>query len=118
ERESLDMVQNDDRPLIDAQAAEAALQLVAIGHLRELITAGRVVEWQLADLGRSLSPLPARLAMAGPHEDSVKPGLEPIGVAKRREGSPSRHESVLGDVGGSIRIDDDTLSTDETPTRA
>ena len=116
ERKPLDMVQDDDRPLIDAQAAEASLQLIAIGHLRELVKAGRVVEWQLADLRRPLAPLATGLTMAGPDKDAVKPGLESIGLPKCGEISPSGDECVLSDVGGTVRVADDQLGNAVQPT--
>ena len=102
-------MKDDDRPRFGREAAEAALELVAVvGH------GLAVVDRRGVDRGEfdveAMAPEPARLIDAGADEQSVEPGVEAIRIAQRREVTPGAHERFLDGVLGLIRIAEDESS--------
>ena len=81
------MVKDDERPRLGFETAEAALELVAVGHLRRGVVDGRGID-RIQDHVEPLAPEPPRLVDASVDEQSVEPGLEAVGAAKRGQVTP------------------------------
>ena len=97
-------MQDDDRPLFGREAAEAALELVAI-HDRRRRVGGRGLDRQAADVDIEAMTLgPADLVGAGVDEQSVEPGVEPGRVAQRGQITPGADQGVLDGVHRPVRI--------------
>ena len=102
------VVQDEDRPLVDREPAEGALQLVAIGDGGAPIRAS--MARRPAAPGRSpTSAAPAGLVVAGVDEDPVDPGLEALGLPQVRQPPPGEDEGVLQRVLGEPRVAQDPV---------
>ena len=100
--------ENEDRSLSRRQATKSPLQLVAIGELVCAIELGRFA-WQDGDLG----PPPSTVApdiSAGTDYEPVEPGVEPLGVAQRRQIAPSSHQRILCRILRKIGVAQDEAS--------
>ena len=111
-------MEHDQRPLLGCEAAEGGFQLVAVGECGR-----RVVQAHLgrSDLGHdpSLLLMTCRFAIAGAHQETTEPGVEPVGVTERGELAPGGHERLLGRVLGELRVpQDETRDGIESTDRA
>jgi hypothetical protein len=74
------VVKDDDGPRLRLEPAEAAFELVTVGH-----DGGFVVEDRVIDRGQvhveAVTPQAARLIDAGAVEQAVEPGVEAVGTA-------------------------------------
>jgi len=102
-------MQDDERPRLRLEAAEAAVELVAVGHRRHGIVGSRNVDRYELDI-QSVTPEPARLIDARADKQSVEPRFEAVVAAKRGEVSPGPNERLLDGVLGLIRIPQDQSS--------
>ena len=102
-------MQDEDRPLVDRQAPEGALQLVAVGDDGRFVRGGRPVNGQDSDVGRPLTS-PLRFVVAGMDEDPVEPGLEAVRFTQVRKPAPGEDQGVLQRVLGETRVAQDPMS--------
>ena len=88
------VMQDNDRPLLGLEPAEAAFELVAVGDPRHGIRAG----WRVGQVGdvdiQSTSFEASDLVDAGARHQAVQPGIEPVGVAQRGQITPGVDEGV------------------------
>ena len=107
-----------DRSLIDIEASEAALELIAIGQVE--VHAGRVRRFrhrERIDLDFETPPPAsfASFAIARIDEQAVKPRLEAIGIPQAVEAPPGRDKRVLRSVLGSRVVAEDQPGDDVEP---
>ena len=76
------VVKDDESPRLRLQAAEAAFELVAVGHDGALVVEGRVIDRGQVDI-EAVTPQAARLVDAGPVEQAMKPRVEARGTSQR-----------------------------------
>ena len=99
-------MQDDERPRLRLEAAEAAFELVAVvGDGRAVIARGRVDGSQF-DID-PMPPEPARLIDTGAVEQPVEPGVEAIGTAQCGQVTPGSDERLLDGVLGLVGIAQD-----------
>jgi len=91
------MVEDHDGALLDRQAPEPALELVAIDHRGVAVGGTRLVRGPILQVGQP-ARYPSRLGVAGADDEAVRPGLEATRVAEPREIAPDREERLLGRV--------------------
>ena len=114
ERQAVEVLEDEDRPLVGRQPAEAALQLVAVGDPPErvrLVPADRVgvgVVGEQPD-DRPAAPLAAGLRDAGPDDDPVRPGVETVRVAQPRQLVPDRDQRLLQRILGEVVVAQDPV---------
>ena len=103
------MVEDEDRPLVDWQAAERGIEnprivvgaAVRRGATRQRDHLGR---WDLPDAATAAG---TERHSRRVHRDALEPGLELVGVAESRQLSPSRDERLLGGVAGVGLVTED-----------
>jgi hypothetical protein len=100
------VMEDDYRPMVDRQAAEAALEFVAIDDGPEGVIRRPLVERQKPEIGCPDPVFPA-LGVAGAHEEPVRPGLEAGRVAQSREVLPGGEQRLLRRVLGEIEVAQD-----------
>ena len=103
------VVQNEDGPLIERDAAKRPFQLVAVRQGAARIRARRVSDVENPDVCREL-PAPTGFVVAGVDEDSMDPRLEVLRLPQVRDPAPGEHESVLQRVLGQTRVAQDPVS--------
>ena len=97
-------MQDDDRPLLGFETAEAALELVAVGDRRRGVgDGGWVREVGDVDVEATAADAPD-LIDAGVHQQATQPGVESVRVAQRGQITPGTDEGVLDGVRRPIRI--------------
>ena len=89
------------RPLLGIEAAEAALERIAVGHGDRRVDDRRVVEIGELDLDRGPAR-PAELVHAGIDQQPPEPRVESIGVAEPREITPGAGQRLLDGVLGPL----------------
>lgn len=104
------VVQDEDRPLVDRDAPEGALQLVAVGDSRTLVRGRRPGRRQDPDARRPMTRA-LRLVVAGVDQDPMDPGLETVRIAKVRETAPGQDEGVLQSVLRQAGVAQDPYAT-------
>ena len=102
------VAQDEDRPVIDRDAAEAALQLVPIDDGRHVVGGCRLVERSEADI-REPSTMPTALRVARLHEQSVGPRLEAGRITQAGKVAPELDEGLLGRILGELGVVQDPL---------
>jgi succinyl-CoA synthetase beta subunit len=99
-------VKDDERPPFRLEAAESALELVAVDH-----DGVRVVLVGMVDRGQlhveAMSPQAAHLVDAGSIEQAGQPGVEAPDIAKRRKIPPRTDERLLDGVLGLVGVTED-----------
>jgi hypothetical protein len=93
QRQAVEVLEDEDRPLVGRQPAETTFQLVAIGDAPEgirFVPADRVGVCLVGEQADDLpaAPLATRVRNAGPDDDPVRPGVEASG--SRNLGSSSQ----------------------------
>ena len=101
-------MQDEDRPLLDGDAPERALQLIAGGHRRSLVGHRRSIDRQHPDVRRPVTRT-LNLVVAGVDEDAVYPGLEAVGIPQMWQPAPGEDEGVLQRVLGESRVAEDPV---------
>ena len=109
------MVHHEDGPLLDGQAPEAALQLVAVGQVawpRRRVPPGR---------GAAGGPRPSAGArrrdfvVAGVDQQALEPGVEAVGVAQAADVAPGADEALLDRVLAAVGVAQDPMRQREEP---
>jgi succinyl-CoA synthetase beta subunit len=99
-------MKDDERPPFRLEAAESALELVAVDH-----DGVRVVLVGMVDRGQlhveAVSPQAAHLVDAGSIEQAGQPGIEAPDIAKRRKIPPRTDERLLDGVLGLVGVTED-----------
>ena len=109
---------HEHRPLIDVEASEATLELIAVGEVdcETLVWARRGFRHRERidlDLQRSPAVAATRFAIARVDQQSVEPRLEAIGIAQAGETLPGRYQGFLGRVLSPSFVTKDQPSDDE-----
>jgi hypothetical protein len=107
-------MQHDDRPLLDGQASERPVELVAVVDGHDVVPVCRSVDRQDADVP---GPLPATpgLGVAGVDEEAANPRFEAIRVAQPRKLSPGGDEAALQGILGEMHVAQDPRRDREHP---
>ena len=110
------MLENEDGPLVRLELPEPTLHLVAVGDRGEPVgrTRGVGIVRQEPD-DRAAPSLPTGLGDAGPHDQSIAPGVEPLGIAQPGQLVPDRDEGLLEGVLGKVMIAKDPKRDREEP---
>jgi predicted DNA-binding protein len=108
-------VEDEYRPVLRAQPAEAPLQLVALGDDGRLVGGERWRERREFDLDGSPAPAAGDVE-TGIHRQPVDPRVESIRIAQPRQVSPGSDERVLDGVPGEILVAKDQASDRLEPT--
>jgi len=111
-----EVVEDDDRPLVAAQLVEGATELVSLDDLGEVVASGGQFVGQIDDLDPS-SAVPASLGPTSPDDESVRPGVEALRVAEAGQVLPDRHQGLLDDVLGGMRVAEDPAGDQEEAAR-
>ena len=77
------MDQDDDRPVLDAESPEGEVELVPGGDSRCLVGDTVPDAWKQPKVA-AVTSFATRFGIAGIHEESMGPGLEPIGIPEAR----------------------------------
>ena len=85
---------DDHGAMIDGEATEPALELVAIDDRGEAVRTRLLVRRQKAQV-RCPAALLATLGVAGAHEESICPGLEAAGVPELGKVTPDGEQRLL-----------------------
>ena len=95
EAESEVVVEHEDRPLVGVEAAEAALELIAVGETEARVGFGT---FKRPDVDLDAPPPlgSTRFAIAGVDQQSVEPGVEAVGIAQAGDMRPGGDERLLG----------------------
>ena len=106
QRQPQEEVENDDRPMVGAEARERPLDLVAIDDERTEVTDRDVGRGCQFDLDHPTAPTPQD-AEAGTHGDTVDPGVERVRVAQPGQVPPGTDECLLDRVARELRVVED-----------
>src|SRR4051794_11113066 len=99
-------MKDDQCPRFGFEAAEAALELVAVRDGRCHVVRGEEVDRSQFHVD-AMAPQPARLIDAGAVEQAVEPGAEAVWIAQRWQPTPGPDEGLLDSVLCSIRVAQD-----------
>src|SRR5690242_4887658 len=97
---------DEESPSLGLQAAEAALELVAVGHDRRGVIAVGVVDRGQVHI-EAVAPQTARLIDAGPVEQAMQPCVKARWAAKGWQVTPGPDERLLDGVLGLIGVAED-----------
>ncbi len=92
--------------MLDRQLQEGTFDLVAVGETRHVVTGGRSFEVRDVDLERPPISTPD-LVPAGIDEESMKPGVELLGISKTPELPPGLEQRVLDRILRRIPVAED-----------
>ena len=108
QREAGVVVQNEHRPVGRRQARQAPKEGIADLELGDAVTdvGHGVVDRDLAHAGASRA---SGFLQAEPDEQAVRPGVEPVWVAKGRQLLPDGDQRALGSVLGAVVVANDPL---------
>ena len=100
------MSKDEDRAVFRAEPAERALELVPIGHADDASASiGCPMSITVVVIGSTT--LASDLIEAGPNDETPDPGVEPVGIPKRRQVPPGSDEAVLDGVLRQVGIPQD-----------
>ena len=102
------MSKDEQHALLDGQATEAALQLIPVGDVEELIVRRRKVGRKDAELGDEAA-IARRLGNAGADDEAVQPRVETVRIAERGQIAPGDHQCFLHSILGPIDVAEDPL---------
>jgi hypothetical protein len=99
-------VQDDDGSVVDRQSAEGPLQLVPVSD--RVIGVGRdgLVGCGYHRIGCPLR-LPLRFGIADPHQQSVRPAFEAVGITQATDVAPDAQQRLLYRVLRKVRVAQD-----------
>jgi hypothetical protein len=96
----------EDRSVLRRQPADHPVHVVPIRHVDGEVAFGRGLDDQLPHPWRT-SGGASRLCVAGPHEQAMKPRLEPIRVAQLGKIAPGDEECLLDGILRPLDVADD-----------
>ena len=103
------VVQDDDRAFPLAEAPEHPVDELAIAEIDGCVSHHRVMDRRELDLDRT-SASTADEIQARVCDESMQPGVEPVGIAKSRQVPPGADESVLDRVACELGVPEDEAS--------
>jgi len=106
QRHPQEVVQDDDRAPVRIEVLERLVQQLAVGDDGRHVGHSRTVDRCQLDLDRSAPPS-TRDIDAGMDDELAQPGVELVGVAKRRQVPPCADESILDRVSRELRVPED-----------
>ena len=106
QRQSQEVVQDDDRATTFVEMPEHPVDEVAIGECAGHVDHGRRMDGGELDFDGPSSPA-TRLVDTGIDGQSVEPGIEPIGIPKLREIPPGSNQPLLDRVACELRVAED-----------
>jgi hypothetical protein len=108
------VLEDEDCPLLGRQAAEAALELVAIGDRPVLVGCWRDVGVLRQQLDRrAAATLATGLGDTGSHNQPVAPSVESLRIAQPWQFVPDRDQRLLDGVLGEVVIAEDPVGNGE-----
>ena len=105
---ALEVVEHEQGALLRRQAAEAPLELVAVGDAQEVVGRGRDVHRQDAQV-RDAATLALRLGEARADDEAVEPGVEAVRIAEPGQVTPGDDQRFLQGILGPIDVAEDPL---------
>jgi hypothetical protein len=99
------MQDNDGTPL-RIESAERCVKEIAIGDNRRDVRGWRSIERRKLDLDRAPASTPDRID-AGAEDQSVEPGVEPIGITQARQVPPGSDVGILDRVSRELLVPED-----------
>jgi hypothetical protein len=99
QRHVLQVVQHDDRAVVRRDLAEPVLEQGSVRDDPEVVRGHRRIGWREAAVGQP-AWLPPSRPMALTHEDSCRPGLEPLRIAQAAHPSPHVQQCLLQGIFG------------------
>ena len=112
------VMHDEHRSLIDVEASEAALELIAIGQVDVQVARSRRFRHRERvdmDLDAPAPSAAACLAIARVDQQAMEPGLETVGIAQAGEAPPGGHECLLGRILGPPFVTKDQPGDDVEP---
>jgi hypothetical protein len=106
--EAVEVAQHEEGPLLDRETAEAALELIPVDDLTELVACARDLDRKDPEVEDAIA-LTFGIRKAGAHDQAMEPGIEPVRVAKAGKVTPGGHERVLERVLRPIDVAEDSL---------
>ena len=94
--------------MVDGQAPEAALELVAIDDRARVVRRRRLIGRQETEVGRPAAG-PAGLGVAGAHEEPVRPGVKARRVAELGKVPPDGQQRLLRRILGEVDVAQDPV---------
>jgi hypothetical protein len=107
-----EVAEDQDRPFIRLEPAEAAIELISVADGQELIRRCRAVDREDEQVRDPLA-LPAGFGNADIREQTVDPGVEPVRIAEARQVTPGDHQRFLQGVLGPVDIPEDPMCNRE-----
>jgi hypothetical protein len=107
QREAQVVVEDDDRPLVRRETLEPAGQQITGFDLAREVRRFQARDVDDVDFDSGPLSLPGGDAVAGPDEQSMQPGVEPVRVAQAPDVLPRSDERVLDDVLGQRTVAQD-----------
>ena len=78
---TLVVAQREQDSLLRCKAAEAPLELIPVGHVQVLVSGGRDVDRQDAEIGDTTT-VAHRLGETGTDDEAMEPGVESVRIAE------------------------------------
>src|SRR3954471_21266316 len=88
------------------ESPKCLVHKLAVSEMGRDVGCRRTVERPDLDLDRAPSPVPSEVK-TNVHGEPVKPGVEPLGVAKTRQIAPGADECLLDRVARELRVSKD-----------
>ena len=101
-----EVVHDDDGTPFGVEVPERVVEQLAVGDRRRDVAAGWGMDRGQLDFDRPAPPTACDID-AGVDDELAQPGIELVGVAKRRQVSPSADEAVLDRVAGELWVPKD-----------
>jgi hypothetical protein len=111
------MVQDHHRSMVEGEASEATIELVAIDDRAQLIGRHRLTSREETDVRRPTTSL-GGLRVTGAHEEAVRPGIEACRVAKLRKVPPDAQQRLLRRILGQAEVAQDPVRRGKEPIRS
>ena len=99
-------MQDDDRAPLGIEMAEGLVEQFAVGDRGRDVAGRRAVDRGQLDLDRAAASA-ARDVDARMDDELAQPGVEPVGVAQRRQVPPGADEPFLDRVARELRVPED-----------
>jgi hypothetical protein len=106
QRQTKEVVEHDDRSMIDIEAPQSLVEELAVGDVGGWVGWTGQVEHVELDLDRP-SLAAADEVQARSHGQSMKPGVEPSGIAQTRQIAPGLDQGLLDRVSRELAIPED-----------
>jgi len=99
-------MEHDQRPRLDREVAEGAIELIAIEDRLGRVDAGRWIDRRKSYI-QPMSATASDLVHAAANEKSMEPAVESVGIAEGRQVAPSSNKGLLDSVLCLLRFVED-----------